>query len=635
MRKLGQAVILSKEICLMGCLRKRVLPFFFIFSFILSLLPVVPVEAKLKDTTWLGDSRFVGLSGVAKENFVAEISKGYNWGIEQEITTKTIIFGLGVNDLYNSGKYKSWLKKLVKDHTVYFVSVNPVNEKKCKTVKNKTIKAFNKKMKKVDGINYIDTYTYLQNNGFNSSDGLHYDNKTNKKIYKYILGKVDTDESKPSSTSKPSDSKGTASDVEVSDTFKKLLKKYLGKEPNKQVIYNWSLAISSLRTDGFNDNGIAGVLGNIKVEGGASSEFCIEGYWGEDKKTKDGKTYSQFKLGSTYDYGNVEPHWYTSPSSGKVMGGEGHGLAQWSFGRASALTKFAKNHPDYGYVTVKHKHKSYDSSVQVGTFSMPSLGGQVCFMIKELNSEGYKACKNAVKDASSPEAAAKDFHDMYEKSGTGNVSDRQKAAKEALDLVKECTAVYGDGSTSGATSGGTKKSTASKLATDLAMDNIWSESQLSAFNKLTEDDIMSDYLANATKDKLGVNELESMENWKTNVDSLSKDSTLSSIARRIVMLVGILLCVWSVLLYIAYWFDRINNFIDFNFLGVVSFGRLRISDTESECTWGNKDVNGIRTVNHRVILTICIISIAFAVFIISGKIFQVVGWIVRLVSGII
>ena len=94
---------------------------------------------------------------------------------------------------------------------------------------------------------------------------------------------------------------------------------------------------------------------------------------------------------------------------------------------------------------------------------------------------------------------------------------------------------------------------------------------------------------------------------------------------------GILLMVWCVLIYLAYWFDRINNLFDFDLLVILTLGKLRISETEEDCTFSLASLTketGIRTVNHRAILGICITGIAFGVIVISGYLYRAISALV-------
>ena len=102
---------------------------------------------------------------------------------------------MGVNDLYNADNYISYINGLVSSVTqkggkLYFVSVNPTN--RSAEHLNDDIDAFNLKLQNglSSYVKYIDTNTYLMNNGFSSGDGVHYTNTTYKQIYTLIKGSI-------------------------------------------------------------------------------------------------------------------------------------------------------------------------------------------------------------------------------------------------------------------------------------------------------------------------------------------------------------------------------------------------------------------------------------------------------------
>ena len=41
-----------------------------------------------------------------------------------------------------------------------------------------------------NNIKYIDSYSYLKENGYKLRDGLHYDEETSKKIYEYVKSQL-------------------------------------------------------------------------------------------------------------------------------------------------------------------------------------------------------------------------------------------------------------------------------------------------------------------------------------------------------------------------------------------------------------------------------------------------------------
>lgn len=190
--------------------------------------------------------------------------------------------------------------------------------------------------------------------------------------------------------------------------------------------YNWSYFIESLRADGITDTGIAGILGNIKAAG-VVREFTIDGY--DDR-------YCYFETGGLYDYGALEPTQIVT-KDGTHIGGDGHGICQWTSDRVDKLSDFAL---DYDYVTVTHWYFEDGKDVR-HTCHIPDMEGQTAFLLYELNGE-YKDVKEKLSEASIPSEAAQIFHDGYmnfERPWTGGYCDD---AESCLSLVDACTGLY-------------------------------------------------------------------------------------------------------------------------------------------------------------------------------------------------
>lgn len=155
---------------------------------------------------------------------------------------------------------------------------------------------------------------------------------------------------------------------------------------------------------------------------------------------------------------------------------------------------------------------------------------------------------------------------------------------------------------------------------------------IAAFCKLKETNL-TDLIQDANVDNLNNNELVSLEDWQMMSE---KDSDFIIWARRIIMIVGILITVWGILFYCAFWFDRINTYFDLDFVGILSFGKLRRSDTDEDCTFKLTDQpkSEARTINHKYCLIISVSAIAFGVLLISGVLFLLVRKIVNLVQRI-
>lgn len=170
---------------------------------------------------FVGDSRTVGMYSYKSNNYstanyssggahevgsdvyIAETSQGLSWlkstgmpaAKKYFSSSSAVIILLGVNDTYNSDGYISYLKENYSSWKstgvkVYFSAVGPCNGGYSSN--NAGISSFNSKVQAnlPSGVTWIDTYSYLNSNGFNTTDGLHYDKDTYEKIYNYIKSKV-------------------------------------------------------------------------------------------------------------------------------------------------------------------------------------------------------------------------------------------------------------------------------------------------------------------------------------------------------------------------------------------------------------------------------------------------------------
>ena len=158
---------------------------------------------------FVGDSRTVQLQmavGSADKAYVAKVGEGYSWFKNTALSAiqkyagngTTMIINFGVNDLANASNYINLVNSNIDTWsnagiTVYYSSVTPVGN--YPTVSNAQIESFNAKLQaELDPrIKWIDSYSYLTQTGFNTSDGLHYDKSTYKNLYSYYMSVVATD----------------------------------------------------------------------------------------------------------------------------------------------------------------------------------------------------------------------------------------------------------------------------------------------------------------------------------------------------------------------------------------------------------------------------------------------------------
>jgi uncharacterized protein YraI len=155
---------------------------------------------------FVGDSRTVQLQmavGSSDKAYIAKIGEGYSWFKNSALSlipvyagrgTKMVI-NFGVNDLANAGKYISLVNSYVDTWTnagitVYYASVTPVGAGA--SVTNAQIESFNAQLQAgLDSrIQWIDGYTYLQQAGFTTGDGLHYNAATYRSLYSYYMSVI-------------------------------------------------------------------------------------------------------------------------------------------------------------------------------------------------------------------------------------------------------------------------------------------------------------------------------------------------------------------------------------------------------------------------------------------------------------
>ena len=153
----------------------------------------------------VGDSRFKGMSAVISHpacEWICENGEGYSWLTETAaplideniVQNCAIVINLGVNDPKNKNEYIEFINSRVADWVergvdIYFMTVNPIGSNYNGSVTNNDIEDFNNTLMSnlSEWVAYIDTYNYLLENGFETTDGLHYDRDTYKNILEYCL----------------------------------------------------------------------------------------------------------------------------------------------------------------------------------------------------------------------------------------------------------------------------------------------------------------------------------------------------------------------------------------------------------------------------------------------------------------
>lgn len=378
------------------------------------------------------------------------------------------------------------------------------------------------------------------------------------------------------------------------------------------------LIVTTFKNSGFSDAAIAGILANAKSEG------CLDPFMMQGNVSKMFDAYVLWKTGIR-EYGEYP-----------VCNTGGAGLFQWTGAgekgrRTSASNWFKENDPNYLTVTGKDG----------GVVYLAGSGKQVSYVLVEDSVHGKvwggksSICArvgvsdpgsiDAFKNESDPTKASLIWTVCWERPGETpdkTVSDanaRCVLAPSWYEIVKGNYA-WGDY---------VSEAQMQDVATTLTSAGYWSEDDLSAYCKLMEINIDS-LLGDALRENLNQDELSGLAAWERNVHHDIEENGLIMWCRRIVMLFGILFIMWVSLIYCAYWFDRVNNFFYIDMLGILTFGHLHMSDTEQECTFHVQDIGkeGRKTVNHKTILFICIVGIAFGACIVTGVFYDLLQFIV-------
>lgn len=573
--------------------------------------------------------------------------------------TTDIVIALGVNDIGSYAEYKKKLNALRKmtNNKIYFAEVGKVFPGKYNgrySVTKEQVNTFNKEMKKYcnnhKSFEYIDTlFPEDKITKDNSPDGIHYDQNT----YQRCLSALRSLCGKAATTNEVLDSSDGGTTISGDTTqFKEKLKDYLGHEPSNKEVNDYILIINSLKTTGFSDAVIAGILGNMKHEG-MGSPFCIEGR--QNIEIKAGITCLQFEDGGVYDYEGLDKQ-----IAMNYYGTTGVGLVQWSHSRREAFCTFSKENKDkFNSVTVTHHltcgggsggtectdnskycPKTSGGDAKKVTIYIANMPGQVVYMIEELTNPELKVgnrkgvgdkLKGITEEKDKDiDEATKIFFEDYESPGDKTLPTRQNTARTyGLPLVKAAQGL----TTSGGT-GGNGKSDAENMAAYLAEHGVWGEDELAAFSDMCEIDIHSEYLQNALRSNLSQSELEGLVNWERNINNSKEEYGIIAFVRKCVAGFGIIMIIWAVLLYLGYWFDRINQFFYIDLVGFLTIGKLHIAPDEDECTYNQKGAKS-RTINHKAVIKICLFTIFIATLVITGIFYRLVGGFIDFVIRVL
>ena len=156
--------------------------------------------------------------------------------------------------------------------------------------------------------------------------------------------------------------------------------------------------------------------------------------------------------------------------------------------------------------------------------------------------------------------------------------------------------------------------------------NVYSEEMLSSYKKLAQLNIADEFLKDAGRDSLGQESVTNISNWERN----TREEILPiRILRTCIQFFGIVMTIWGILIYIAYWFDYLNNFVNFDIMGKISFGKLHCAPDESLSNFQMSTTRESARLGHRDVLKISIIAILTGVLIMSGLLYNFIAKIVN------
>lgn len=132
-------------------------------------------------------------------------------------------------------------------------------------------------------------------------------------------------------------------------------------------------------------------------------------------------------------------------------------------------------------------------------------------------------------------------------------------------------------------------------------------------------------------DDMSMSERDEISDWKQTLEYKKEDKT-HGVLRAIVMLVGIIIIVYSTLLFLAFQFDRINNFIDVPLLYFLSGGKMMTINEDEQSTYNQADNKGAKMMKQKDICIMAVVGIIVGVLLLSGGLFEIISIIVSLIG---
>ncbi|MDO4344256.1 MAG: hypothetical protein Q4C50_05575 [Eubacteriales bacterium] len=163
------------------------------------------VSVKAHSLVFVGDSRTVGMKDAVNDSctYIGAEGEGYEWfssdgadelrSVLSENPDRQVVFNLGVNDPENISLYIDLYRSLEQEYpdtSFYIMSVNPLVDSQDFNTTNEMIELFNATMQSAFPDIYIDAYSYLIQNGFDTVDGLHYTDQSYQAIHNFVVDQI-------------------------------------------------------------------------------------------------------------------------------------------------------------------------------------------------------------------------------------------------------------------------------------------------------------------------------------------------------------------------------------------------------------------------------------------------------------
>lgn len=144
-------------------------------------------------------------------------------------------------------------------------------------------------------------------------------------------------------------------------------------------------------------------------------------------------------------------------------------------------------------------------------------------------------------------------------------------------------------------------------------------------------DLQDSVLVMPDKSMLTVNEQTQIANWAENIDN-QKETGVTWL-RTLIAFFGILVTIYSLLIYLAYWLDRVNNIIPVYLLPILTFNHLCISPDDTSSF--NPEVEGTKAVIHKDVIKIVFIGCTLGVLLMTGQAYKFVEFVWQRIDNFI